>query len=264
MVRGEAKGIVSQIGFAGRNTMRTLQNLFTAMADLPGRKIAVLLTETLVTAGGTSEDNSNMLAQVIDQARRSGVSVYALDAAGVRTNQTTASERITGTGLAIRSTDASTTFTDFENLGAARALVLGTGGDLIANTNAIAAGLQRAVEDSSSYYLIGFEPNTPLDNKFHRLAVTVKGKPDLVVRTRRGYLAVNQETVRGTNTELVAAMISPVPRIDLPVEVVANVVPKGGEQLVIAGLHVGRNYVSVPAADAASASISRTRRCARR
>src|SRR5437879_6389107 len=40
--------------------------------------------------------------------------------------------------------------------------------------------------------------------------------------------------------------MSLVPRIDLPLEVIANVVPKGNEQIVIPGLHVGRNYLTLP------------------
>jgi hypothetical protein len=44
--------------------------------------------------------------------------------------------------------------------------------------------------------------------------------------------------------------MSPVPRIDLPVNVVANVVPKAAEQVVMLGFHVGRNYLTLPAAGA--------------
>jgi VWFA-related protein len=245
-IRGEAKSLLGQVSQSTQVTLKTLENLFSAMADLPGRKTVVLLAETLVTLGNTTEDRSNQLVQMIELARRSGVSVYALDAAGVRTNSTTASEHVTGVGIRARDLAGNATFSDFETLGAARALVYGTGGTLITNTNDITAGLDRAIEDSSSYYVVGFRPEK-LDNKFHRLTVTVKGKPDLVVRTRRGYLAVNQETVKGTNTELAAALLSPVPRTELPLEVVANVVPQGGEQTVLIGFHVGHNYLSLPA-----------------
>lgn len=249
-LRTTARAIVNQLTQVTRNNLKTLGNLFRSMADLPGRKIVVLLTESLIIAGGTTGDVSNELIQLIEQARRSGVSVYALDAAGLRAGNVTASQRVTASTLQLRSTNPDLSFSDFENLGAARALVAGTGGELITNTNDLAIGLDRAVEDSSSYYVLGFKPTTPLDNKFHRLTVTVKGKPDLVVRTRRGYLAVNQETVRGTDTELAAALISPVPRLDLPLEVVVNVLPKGAEQVLNAGLHVGRNYLTLPAATA--------------
>src|SRR5205823_14761801 len=98
--------------------------------------------------------------------------------------------------------------------------------------NDIEAGIERAVADSSSYYALGFKPIT-LDNKFHRLTVSVKGRSDVVVRTRRGYLAANQETISGTNTELAAALISPIASLDLPLDVVANAIPGNDVQVII-------------------------------
>lgn len=250
-IRTMARGRVSEVSAESRHTLATLANLFRAMAELPGRKIAVMLTESFTTLGGTSEDQSNQLLQLIDLARRSGISVYGLDAGGLRTNTIQASEYTTGAGMrAAELSGSNTNFSDFEKLGALRQLVTGTGGALFANTNDISGGLQRAVEDASSYYVVGFTPSK-LDNRFHPITITVKGRRDLVVRTRRGYLAVNEETVQGTNTELAAALISPIPRIDLPVEVVANAVPQGAEQVVVTGLHVGRNYLQLPAATAA-------------
>jgi hypothetical protein len=215
------------------------------MAELPGRKIVVMLTQSMATLGGTTGDVSTQMLQLIDLARRSGVSVYALDAAGLKTRTASASEYLTGSGLQIRETNSELNFTDFENLSAARALVAGTGGQIFVNTNDIEAGIERAVTDSSSYYVLGFKPAT-LDNKFHRLTVSVRGRSDLIVRTRRGYLAINQENITGTNTELAAALISPIPRSDIPLEVVANVVPRNNEQVIIPGLHIGRNYLTLP------------------
>jgi VWFA-related protein len=249
-IRGEARGIVAQGGADTRIVLQTLSNLFRAMADLPGRKIVVLLTETLTNFGTTSNDVTAEMNQAIDLARRGGVSVYALDAAGLRTNNTKATERITANDMRARDTTPELMGTDVENLSVARSFASGTGGQLFANTNDILAGVERAVEDSGSYYVLGFMP-AKLDNQFHRLTVTVKNRPDLVVRTRRGYLAVNPETVAGTNTELLAAVSSPLPRIDLPLSVVANVVPKGSDQIVLTGLHVGRNYLTLPATTAA-------------
>lgn len=249
-VRNAAQTRVQEIASDTRNTALALSSLFKGMADLPGRKLVLLLSESFVTLGGTSEDQSNQMIQLIEQARRGGISVYALDAGGLRTNSTQAVEQVTGVDILARDLAGAATMGDFEKLSAARMVAYGTGGTVIANTNDITGGLDRAIEDASSYYVVGFRP-AALDNKFHRLTVTVKGKPDLLVRTRRGYLAVNQETVRGTNAELAAAIMSPVPYIDLPVEVVARVVPAGGGQAVQLGLHVGRNYLNLPAEGAA-------------
>jgi hypothetical protein len=182
--------------------------------------------------------------------------MYALDAAGLQSNSISATEYMTGNSLQQRNANPDLSFSDSERLGAVRALVVGTGGDLISNTNDLGAGLEKAIVDSSNYYVVGFKPRS-LDNKFHHVTVAVKGKPDLIVRSRRGYLAVNPETVRGTPAELLDALMrSPVPRIDLPLEVVANVVPKNGEQVVLVGVHLGRNYLTLPQADAADQSVA--------
>ncbi len=246
MIRETARTVVRQIGFGVRSTMKTLENLCRSMSELPGRKVVVVVTEMLVTASGTSEDVSGQLLRLVDLARRSGVSVYTVDAGGLRTQSPMASERITGLGLAARMSTSGVTFTDFENMGAARALTLGTGGEIISNTNNLSLGLQKAVEDSSAYYVLGFTPTSPPDNRFHRLAVTVKGRSDLIVRTKYGYFYVDEESSKGKGAELLAALLSPVPRIDLPLEVVANVVPREGRQIIQAGVHIGRNYLKLP------------------
>ena len=249
-IRNAAQARVAEIAADTRNTAMALSSLFKGMADLPGRKVVLLLSESFVTLGGTTEDQSNQMIQLIEQARRAGVSVYALDAGGLRAHSATAGEQLTGVDIRARDLAGSTGFSDFENMSAARMVAYGTGGAVIGNTNDIVGGLERAVEDASSYYIIGFRP-AALDNRFHRLSVSVRGRPELQVRTRRGYLAVNQETVRGTGAELAAALMSPVPLLELPVEVVARVVPQGGGQSVQLGFHVGRNYLSLPAPDAA-------------
>ncbi len=249
-VRIESRTLLSLSSQTTRNTLATLDSLFKSMAELPGRKIAVLMTEQLYTSGGTDYDVSSQVNRVIDRARRSGISIYALDAGGLRAGNTQASERSSIAAINQRNRDASTAYTDFQNLGGAHALALATGGEVIANTNSLGTGLQRAVEDSSTYYVVGFTPAATPDNKFHRLVVTVKGKPDLIVRSRKGYLALNEETARGTGTEMLAAIISPVQRTDLRLDIVANVVPEKGEQTILTGLHVGRRYLSLPAATA--------------
>ncbi len=254
-IRNAATARVREIASKARSNLDTLNTLFRGMSDLPGRKIVILMTESFLTAGGTTEDISNQLVQLVEVARRAGISVYALDAAGLRTGGANASDEITGLGLAFKNANPDLTLSSTEQLGAARVLVAGTGGEVIANTNSLISGLQRAIDDSSSYYVVGFKP-VALDNKFHKLVVSIKGKSDLTVRSRRGYLAVNDETFRGTEAELLRALKSPIPLMDLPLNLVANVVPSTGNPVVVTGFHVGRNYLSLPAATASDQTAS--------
>ena len=75
-----------------------------------------------------------------------------------------------------------------------------TDGLAIVNTGNLSAGMQRIVEDVSSYYLIGYYSTTDMDGKFHRLTVRVK-RPGVRVRARTGYLAAT----RGDHAKALAA-----------------------------------------------------------
>jgi VWFA-related protein len=63
-----------------------------------------------------------------------------------------------------------------------------TDGLAIVNSNNLAAGMKRIVDDLSSYYLLGYYSSGKLDGKFHSITVRVK-RPGVQVRARRGFLA---------------------------------------------------------------------------
>ena len=61
-----------------------------------------------------------------------------------------------------------------------------TGGRAITNTNVPERSVPALFAENTSYYLIGFAPTEPLDGKFRRLDIRVKGR-DAEVRSRSGY-----------------------------------------------------------------------------
>ena len=69
-----------------------------------------------------------------------------------------------------------------------RTLAEATDGVAVVQTNDLARGLKRIVDDLSSYYLLGYYSTGKLDGKFHSIAVRVK-RQGVEVRARRGYLA---------------------------------------------------------------------------
>jgi VWFA-related protein len=75
-----------------------------------------------------------------------------------------------------------------------RTLAENTDGLAIVDSNDLAKGLRRVVDDLSSYYLLGYYSNGPLDGKFHSINVRVK-RPGVQVRARRGYLAATPAEV---------------------------------------------------------------------
>jgi VWFA-related protein len=67
-----------------------------------------------------------------------------------------------------------------------------TDGIAVVQASDLSAGMQRIVEDLSSYYLLGYYSTRELDGKFHRLTVRVK-RPGVRVRARAGYLAATRD-----------------------------------------------------------------------
>jgi hypothetical protein len=80
-----------------------------------------------------------------------------------------------------------------------RTLAEATDGLAIVDSNNLAGGLKRVVDDLSSYYLLGYYSSGKLDGKFHSIAVRVK-RPGVQVRARRGFLAATAGDARGTAT----------------------------------------------------------------
>jgi hypothetical protein len=63
-----------------------------------------------------------------------------------------------------------------------------TGGASIRNTNDLLGGLQRAADESSVYYLLGYQPEKSPDGNWHKLEVKV-ARRGVTVRARRAYQA---------------------------------------------------------------------------
>ena len=61
---------------------------------------------------------------------------------------------------------------------------------MIRNDNNIGRALSTVAADANRYYVIGYEPaNLTLDGQFRPIEVKVR-RPGVVVRARRGYLAL--------------------------------------------------------------------------
>jgi VWFA-related protein len=79
------------------------------------------------------------------------------------------------------------------------ALAEATGGQAALNSNRLAA-LERAEEDTRSYYLLGFSPAWKADDRDHRIELEVR-RPGLDVRARHGFPDVSPATLAGMETE---------------------------------------------------------------
>jgi len=79
------------------------------------------------------------------------------------------------------------------------ALAEATGGQAALNSNRLAA-LERAEEDTRSYYLLGFSPAWNADDRDHRIELEVR-RPGLDVRARHGFPDVSPSTLAEMETE---------------------------------------------------------------
>ena len=89
-----------------------------------------------------------------------------------------------------------------------RTLAESTDGLAIVDSNNLAGGMKRIVDDLSSYYLLGYYSSGKLDGRFHSISVRVK-RPGIQVRARRGYLAATPAAIAATARAGAAAPADP-------------------------------------------------------
>ncbi|HTL01529.1 MAG TPA: VWA domain-containing protein [Vicinamibacterales bacterium] len=142
------------------------------------------LCETHRQAFSQLQDEDRFLA-IMQSANRGNVSFYPIDPRGLTTDKQ-------------------------PGVNALRTMAEMTDGLAITEQN-IATGLQRVVDDLSSYYLLGYYSPAKPDGKYHRISVRVK-RPGVQVRARAGYLAAKAPTV--TRSTAPAAPAAPVSDAD--------------------------------------------------
>jgi VWFA-related protein len=182
-----------------------LISLATSMGRLPGRKAIVFFSEGISIPAAVA----TKFRAVIDTANRGNVSIYAIDAKGLKVQSEQAATArgiaaLRGVGdddpQAERDRDLRhARINDLErnefvlnkdpaaNLGI---LAKETGGFLIDNTNDLASAFQRIDADRRFHYLLTYTPlDTSMNGAFRRISVKVKRR-GADVRARSGYVAL--------------------------------------------------------------------------
>ena len=172
---------------------------------LAGRKAIVYFSEGLQVPNQLQP----LYRSVVSEANRANLSIYAVDARGLRTSSdfdrartdlTKSRENVrrqvqSRGGRAVTREDvlAGEVAEDAITMnaqGMLGALSESTGGRLIANSNDVRAGLDRAVADTSGYYEITYDPQlAAFDGSFRRVEVRVR-RPGTSVQAREGYFAL--------------------------------------------------------------------------
>lgn len=190
--RNQARMIVAQNTSVTVATLSTIENVVRGLKDLPGRKVIALLSDGFLL-GGFREGRHFDVRRITDAATRAGVVIYSIDARGLIAMPPTMDASQPGfadTGaLAGARMRIESTALEAQRDGI-YALARDTGGLAVFNNNDLNAGLQKVLDDTETYYLLAFEPTVSYrDGRFRKLEVRLPNRPDLKIRTRKGYFA---------------------------------------------------------------------------
>lgn len=268
-VRTLARQIVASNAHVTSLTVNALAGLVEGLRPVRGRKVVAFFSSGFFL-GPERQSERRDLQVVTDAAARSGVVFYTIDARGLTAAAPIADARMGG-GTNIRgaraqgaeNTPGTRSRIELRGVDAARdglsALALDTGGLAFFDQNNLQAPLQRVLEDSAVYYRLGFEPQeSPRDGHFHKIEVRVPGRPGLKVRAASGYFARGKETAAAEAASaagaqdpmqlLRAALDSPYPLRDLPVDLVADFVGTDAGDVVTATLWMDASRLPFEAA----------------
>ncbi len=201
-VRNRARQILLQAGTVTAGTYFSLETLLRSAARMPGSKLAFFVSDGFLPdtgpRGGVSSDR---LGRITDEARRAGVVIYTVDARGL------VSGALDATGSVPFDADGRLENANAREIatsqGALDALAADTGGRALRNQPYFDRFVGDALAETSRYYLIAWRPEGGgKDEKLRRIEVRVAGRPELTVRSARGFFggagaAASKEGPRG-------------------------------------------------------------------
>lgn len=171
----------SWIGERYATAFATLQRVAAATAGHPGHKNMIWIGRGLpsVFFRLTSLDRdhvNNAVQAAVNELRDARVTLYTVDPAGVQVDPSRYGEEA---GL----------FNPFGGNVDFNRLALATGGRALYGRNDVDAEIGTSIRDGSSLYTMTYRPTNSVRDvsHFRQIRVTVDGRPDLKVITRKGY-----------------------------------------------------------------------------
>ena len=157
-----------------------IERLSRGLEGARGRKSIIVLSETLLR-----DTQQSAFERAVDASRRGNTAASFVDVRGLAglafltAEQTTAPKPSEVGALTLEETVLETAGGDY---------VAETTGGTVIHNNDLAGSLTRLADESSAYYLLGYQSDKPQDGRWHKLEVKVS-RPGLKVRARRGYFA---------------------------------------------------------------------------
>ncbi|HSP90232.1 MAG TPA: VWA domain-containing protein [Vicinamibacterales bacterium] len=206
--------------FSTDRRLDALRAVADVLAGIEQKKSVIYFSGGVTQSG---MDNQAAVRTLVDRAVRANVSIYAADTRGLAAlpaggDASTASVRGTGafSGRAMSS--------QRESFSAAQdtlsTIAEDTGGKAFFDVNEFAEVFDTVVEDTSSYYLLGYTSTNPArDGRFRRIRVSLK-QPGLKLEFRSGYYAPRDFAHSGRDDraqQMQEQLLSDLPLTDLPV-----------------------------------------------
>jgi VWFA-related protein len=230
-------------------TLGALSFVIRGLKELPGRKAVVLFSDGIAIFNQNNDGGQDRhervvsaLRHLVDQANRASVVIYSVDTRGLQPTGATAADMTSGNPMG--PDNGGTAFAGplggvgnirpdqmgsqvfgarsaelFEGQNGLNYLSHETGGTTVFNQNDLNKGIRRALEDIRGYYLIGYRPDEATFDaetgrrRFNTWSIKVRGRDNLKVRARSGFLGVAEDEARkgkrSRSEQLMAALLSP-------------------------------------------------------
>ena len=183
-----------------KQSFSTLVNLLNSTAKLSGRKVLFFISDGFLP-NFVGSDFTTQHGRAIHAAARGGVVIYTIDAHGLATDSALDAGSGGGfdpSGLAQSRLSGERSFMQ-EPL---HALAADTGGRALLTSNDFQAGIARALDETSRYYLLAWRPvnDKQRASNFSKIKVRVANRPELKVQLRSGYLGAPPERAKNQPT----------------------------------------------------------------
>jgi VWFA-related protein len=201
-VQNRARQMLMQAGEVTANTYYSLETLLHYAEKMPGSKLAFFVSDGfLADTGPRGPVGRERLGRITDEARRAGVVIYTIDARGL------VSGALDATGSTPMDPNGRLESSNLREVVASQdalnALAEDTGGRALRNQNTFGRFIDAALEETSRYYLLAWRPEAGegKDEKLRKIEVSVAGRPDLTVRSARGFVGGAGTPAAGTNVD---------------------------------------------------------------
>jgi VWFA-related protein len=219
VIRMRAASVYNAAISRNKKTMTVLARALRSVADVPGRKSVVLVSQ-----GFVHEPDLEEMREAVRASLQANAPVYFVNTRGLLALGEMMNSAQTNP---IDAQDTLLTITDPERESeGAESMALDTGGFAIEHTNDLARGIVQMSRESDAYYLLGYRsPDRKPDGRFRRIEVRLRGDPSgVTVKARRGYYAATAAAAgskAGEDPVVVSALDGPYDVPDIPLRAMA-------------------------------------------